>query len=174
MIVFDKAPVLSKFTGVNMKCMYCGCEDSKVIDSRSTDDGKSIRRRRECIKCGKRFTTFETVEVIPFLVIKRDGTRQLYDRTKLKNGILRSCEKRPISMAQIDAVVDSIEKNLFNSLEQEVTSQKIGDLVMEELKVLDEVAYIRFAAVYRQFKDSATFFEEMQKIFAPTSNKRKK
>lgn len=174
MIVFDEAPVLSKFTGVNMKCMYCGCEDSKVIDSRSTDDGKSIRRRRECIKCGKRFTTFETVEVIPFLVIKRDGTRQLYDRTKLKNGILRSCEKRPISMAQIDAVVDSIEKNLFNSLEQEVTSQKIGDLVMEELKVLDEVAYIRFAAVYRQFKDSATFFEEMQKIFAPTSNKRKK
>jgi len=174
MIVFDKAPVFSKFTGVNMKCMYCGCEDSKVIDSRSTDDGKSIRRRRECIKCGKRFTTFETVEVIPFLVIKRDGTRQLYDRTKLKNGILRSCEKRPISMAQIDAVVDSIEKNLFNSLEQEVTSQKIGDLVMEELKVLDEVAYIRFAAVYRQFKDSATFFEEMQKIFAPTSNKRKK
>ena len=174
MIVFDKAPVLSKFTGVNMKCMYCGCEDSKVSDSRSTDDGKSIRRRRECIKCGKRFTTFETVEVIPFLVIKRDGTRQLYDRTKLKNGILRSCEKRPISMAQIDAVVDSIEKNLFNSLEQEVTSQKIGDLVMEELKVLDEVAYIRFAAVYRQFKDSATFFEEMQKIFAPTSNKRKK
>ena len=174
MTVFDKAPVLSKFTGVNMKCMYCGCEDSKVIDSRSTDDGKSIRRRRECIKCGKRFTTFETVEVIPFLVIKRDGTRQLYDRTKLKNGILRSCEKRPISMAQIDAVVDSIEKNLFNSLEQEVTSQKIGDLVMEELKVLDEVAYIRFAAVYRQFKDSATCFEEMQKIFAPTSNKRKK
>lgn len=157
-----------------MKCMYCGCEDSKVIDSRSTDDGKSIRRRRECIKCGKRFTTFETVEVIPFLVIKRDGTRQLYDRTKLKNGILRSCEKRPISMAQIDAVVDSIEKTLFNSLEQEVTSQKIGDLVMEQLKVLDEVAYIRFAAVYRQFKDSATFFEEMQKIFAPTYNKRNK
>ena len=157
-----------------MKCMYCGCEDSKVIDSRSTDDGKSIRRRRECIKCGKRFTTFETVEVIPFLVIKRDGTRQLYDRSKLKNGILRSCEKRPISMAQIDAVVDSIEKSLFNSLEQEVTSQKIGDLVMEELKNLDEVAYIRFAAVYRQFKDSATFFEEMQKIFAPTTSRRKK
>ncbi len=157
-----------------MKCMYCGCEDSKVIDSRSTDDGKSIRRRRECSHCGKRFTTFETVEVIPFLVIKRDGTRQLYDRSKLKNGILRSCEKRPISMAQIDAVVDNIEKSLFNSLEQEVTSQKIGDLVMEELKLLDEVAYIRFAAVYRQFKDSATFFEEMQKIFAPTTNKRKK
>lgn len=157
-----------------MKCMYCGCEDSKVIDSRSTDDGNSIRRRRECTNCGKRFTTFETVEVIPFLVIKRDGTRQLYERTKLKNGILRSCEKRPISMAQVDAVVDNIEKALFNSLEQEVTSQKIGDLVMEELKNLDEVAYIRFAAVYRQFKDSATFFEEMQKIFNTTTVKRKK
>ncbi len=157
-----------------MKCMYCGCEDSKVIDSRSTDDGNSIRRRRECTNCGRRFTTFETVEVIPFLVIKRDGTRQLYERTKLKNGILRSCEKRPISMAQVDAVVDNIEKVLFNSLEQEVTSQKIGDLVMEELKNLDEVAYIRFAAVYRQFKDSATFFEEMQKIFTTTTVKRKK
>ena len=154
--------------------MYCGCEDSKVIDSRSTDDGNSIRRRRECTNCGRRFTTFETVEVIPFLVIKRDGTRQLYERTKLKNGILRSCEKRPISMAQVDAVVDNIEKVLFNSLEQEVTSQKIGDLVMEELKNLDEVAYIRFAAVYRQFKDSATFFEEMQKIFNTTTVKRKK
>lgn len=157
-----------------MKCMYCGCEDSKVIDSRSTDDGNSIRRRRECTNCGRRFTTFETVEVIPFLVIKRDGTRQLYERTKLKNGILRSCEKRPISMAQVDTVVDNIEKVLFNSLEQEVTSQKIGDLVMEELKNLDEVAYIRFAAVYRQFKDSATFFEEMQKIFTTTTVKRKK
>ena len=149
-----------------MKCMYCGCEDSKVIDSRSTDDAKSIRRRRECIKCGKRFTTFETVEVIPFLVIKRDGTRQLYDRTKLKNGILRSCEKRPISMAQIDAVVDSIEKFLFNSLEQEVTSQKIGDLVMGQLKQLDEVAYIRFAAVYRQFKDLGAFMDELKKMLA--------
>ncbi len=156
-----------------MKCIYCGCADSKVIDSRSTEDGKSIRRRRECISCGKRFTTFETVEVVPFLVIKRDGTRQSYDRAKLKNGILRSCEKRPISMAQIDGIVDNIEKVLFNSLEQEVTSQRIGDLVMEELKQLDEVAYIRFAAVYRQFKDSATFFEEMQKIFAPTKKTKK-
>ncbi len=148
-----------------MKCMYCGCEDSKVIDSRSTDDGKSIRRRRECIACGKRFTTFETIETVPFLVIKRDGTRQIYDRSKIKNGILRACEKRPISMAQIDAVVDNIEKALYNSLDEEITSQKIGDLVMEQLKELDEVAYIRFAAVYRQFKDSATFFEEMNKIF---------
>ena len=148
-----------------MKCMYCGCEDSKVIDSRSTDDGRSIRRRRECVQCGKRFTTFETIEISPFLIVKRDGTRQLYDRNKLKNGILRSCEKRPISMAQIDKIVDNIEKTLYNSLEEEVTSQKIGDLVMDELKQLDEVAYIRFAAVYRQFKDSATFFEEMKKLF---------
>ena len=148
-----------------MKCMYCGCEDSKVIDSRYTDDGRSIRRRRECVQCGKRFTTFETIEISPFLIVKRDGTRQLYDRSKLKNGILRSCEKRPISMAQIDKIVDNIEKTLYNSLEEEVTSQKIGDLVMDELKQLDEVAYIRFAAVYRQFKDSATFFEEMKKLF---------
>ena len=157
-----------------MKCMYCGCEDSKVIDSRSTDDGKSIRRRRECTACGKRFTTFETIETVSFLVVKRDGTRQGYDRTKLKNGILRACEKRPISMAQIDGVVASIEKSLYNSLDEEITSQKIGDLVMEELKNLDEVAYIRFAAVYRQFKDSATFFEEMSKIFNTGTKGKKK
>ena len=154
--------------------MYCGCEDSKVIDSRSTDDGKSIRRRRECTACGKRFTTFETIETVSFLVVKRDGTRQGYDRTKLKNGILRACEKRPISMAQIDAIVASIEKSLYNSLDEEITSQKIGDLVMEQLKELDEVAYIRFAAVYRQFKDSATFFEEMSKIFNTGSKGKKK
>lgn len=158
-----------------MKCMYCGCEDSKVIDSRSTEDGKSIRRRRECSNCGKRFTTFETIEIVPFLVVKRDGTRQSYDRTKLKKGILRSCEKRPISMAQIDQIVESVEKQLYNSLEQEITSSRIGDLVMEELKPLDEVAYIRFAAVYRQFKDSATFFEEMSRIFGqPPKGKKKK
>lgn len=157
-----------------MKCMFCGCEDSKVIDSRSTDDGKSIRRRRECVACGRRFTTFETIETVPFLVIKRDGTRQLYEREKLKNGIIRACEKRPISMQQIDQVVDNIEKSLYNSLEQEVSSQKIGDLVMAELKVVDEVAYIRFAAVYRQFKDSATFIEEMRKIFETTDTGRKK
>ena len=157
-----------------MKCMYCGCEDSKVIDSRSTDDGRSIRRRRECTACGKRFTTFETIETVSFLVIKRDGTRQSYDRAKLKNGILRACEKRPISMAQIDAVVNAIEKSLYNSLDEEITSQKIGDLVMEQLKDLDEVSYIRFAAVYRQFKDSATFFEEMSKIFNTGSKGKKK
>lgn len=157
-----------------MKCMYCGCEDSKVIDSRSTDDGRSIRRRRECIACGKRFTTFETIETVPFLVIKRDGTRQIYDRSKIKNGVLRACEKRPISMAQIDELVDNVEKMLYNSLDEEITSQKIGDMVMEQLKELDDVAYIRFAAVYRQFKDSATFFEEMSKIFNTGKGKKKR
>lgn len=157
-----------------MKCMFCGCEDSKVIDSRSTDDGKSIRRRRECTDCGRRFTTFETIEIVPFLIVKRDGTRQSYDRSKLKNGILRSCEKRPISMLQIDMIVDDIEKSLYNSLDEEVTSLKIGDMVMERLKNVDEVAYIRFAAVYRQFKDSATFFEEMSKIFNNGAKSKKK
>ena len=157
-----------------MKCMYCGCEDSKVIDSRSTDDGTSIRRRRECTACGKRCTTFETLETVSFLVVKRDGTRQSYDRSKLKNGIVRACEKRPISMAEIDAVVNAIEKSLYNSLDEEITSCKIGDLVMEQLKEVDEVAYIRFAAVYRQFKDSATFFEEMSKIFNTSPKGKKK
>ena len=152
--------------------MYCGCEDSKVIDSRSTDDGRSIRRRRECVNCGKRFTTFETIEIAPILIVKRDGTRQQYDRNKLKSGILRSCEKRPISMAQIDDIVSRIEKNLYNSLEEEVTSKKIGDLVMEELKQIDDVAYIRFAAVYRQVKDSQTFFDEMKKMFETKEGKK--
>ena len=155
-----------------MKCMYCGCEDSKVIDSRSTDDGRSIRRRRECVNCGKRFTTFETIEIAPILIVKRDGTRQQYDHNKLKNGIVRSCEKRPISMAQIDDIVARIEKSLYNSLEEEVTSKKIGDLVMEELKQIDDVAYIRFAAVYRQFKDSQTFFDEMKKMFETKEGKK--
>lgn len=152
--------------------MYCGCEDSKVIDSRSTDDGRSIRRRRECVNCGKRFTTFETIEIAPILIVKRDGTRQQYDRNKLKNGIVRSCEKRPISMAQIDDIVARIEKSLYNSLEEEVTSKKIGDLVMEELKQIDDVAYIHFAAVYRQFKDSQTFFDEMKKMFETKEGKK--
>ena len=147
-----------------MKCMYCGCEDSKVIDSRSTDDGRSIRRRRECSNCGRRFTTFETIESVPLLVVKRDGTRQLFEKEKLKNGIIRACEKRPISMAQIEGVADNIEKALYNSLEQEVSSQKIGDLVMQELKTLDEVAYIRFASVYRDFQDANSFVRELERL----------
>ena len=153
--------------------MFCGCEDSKVIDSRSTEDGRSIRRRRECTQCGRRFTTFETIELSPFLIIKRDGTRQLYDRSKLKNGIMRACEKRPISMSQIEGMVDNIEKTLYNSLEEEVTSKRLGELVMDELKPVDEVAYIRFAAVYRQFKDSQTFFDEMHKIFDDNTKHKK-
>ncbi|MBO5773148.1 MAG: transcriptional repressor NrdR [Clostridia bacterium] len=156
-----------------MRCLYCGHEDNKVIDSRPTDDGRAIRRRRECVKCGRRFTTFETIEMVPMLVVKRDGTRQQFEKVKLKNGILRACEKRKISMAQIDDMVDYIEKELFNSLDSEISSQKIGDMVMEKLKDVDEVAYIRFAAVYKQFKDSNTFFEEMSKIFPNSGNNKK-
>lgn len=147
-----------------MKCIYCGCEDSKVIDSRPTEDGNAIRRRRECIGCGKRFTTFETIETTPLIVVKNSGMRQPFDKNKLKNGIIKACEKRPVSVADIEKLVDGIEKQLYNSLEQEISSKKIGELVMDGLKELDDVAYIRFASVYRQFKDSATFFEEMSKL----------
>ncbi|MDD3831203.1 MAG: transcriptional regulator NrdR [Clostridia bacterium] len=153
-----------------MRCVYCGCEESKVIDSRSIEEGNAIRRRRECVKCGKRFTTFETVETTPLLVIKNSGVRQPYDKNKLKNGILKACEKRPVAMCVVDNLVDEITKQLYNSLEQEVSSKKIGELVMSGLKGIDEVAYIRFASVYRQFKDSATFIEEMKKIFEQSSN----
>ncbi|MDD4832192.1 MAG: transcriptional regulator NrdR [Clostridia bacterium] len=148
-----------------MRCVFCGCEDSKVIDSRPTDDGKSIRRRRECIGCGKRFTTFETIETTPLIVVKSSGVRQQFDKNKVKNGIIKACEKRPVSMSEIDKLVDSVEKQLYNSLDQEISSKKIGEFVMNGLKDIDEVAYIRFASVYRQFKDSATFFEEMSKLF---------
>lgn len=145
-----------------MKCMYCGCLDSKVIDSRLNEDGTSIRRRRECINCGKRFTTYETIETTPILVIKRNGTRQALDVNKIKSGIIRACEKRPVPMAEIEKIVSDIEKHIHNSLEQEISSQQIGELVMEKLKNLDEVAYVRFASVYRQFKDINTFLSEIQ------------
>ena len=144
--------------------MFCGCNDSKVIDSRPVDEFNAIRRRRECIACGKRFTTYETVETTPILVIKSNGTRQTFDVNKIKSGIIRSCEKRPVPMQKIDLLVNSIEKTLYNSLEQEVPSKKIGELVMNGLKDIDEVAYIRFASVYRQFKDSSTFLQEIQKL----------
>ena len=147
-----------------MRCIFCGCEESKVIDSRSTDEGNAIRRRRECMGCGRRFTTFETIETTPILVVKNNGMRQQFDKNKIKNGIIKSCEKRPVEMSAVDKLVDDIEKQIYNSLEQEVTSKKIGELVMEGLKSIDEVAYIRFASVYRQFKDPATFFEEMSKL----------
>ena len=140
-----------------MKCIYCGFEDSKVIDSRSTDEQNSIRRRRECLKCSKRFTTYETVETVPILVIKTDGSRQPFEREKIKRGIIKACEKRPITMQQIDKIVDDVEKQIHNSLEQEVSSNVIGEAVMESLKKLDEVAYVRFASVYRKFKDISNF-----------------
>jgi len=147
-----------------MKCLYCGCEDSKVIDSRSADEGRTIRRRRECINCGRRFTTYETIEDTPVLVVKSSGLRQAYDAQKVKNGIIKSCEKRPVSMSAIDDMVSVVTKKVYNSMEQEVSSKLIGELVMEELKKYDEVAYVRYASVYRSFKDIESFMQELQKL----------
>ena len=147
-----------------MKCMYCGHTDSKVIDSRPSDDGTAIRRRRECSNCGKRFTTYETVETTPILVIKANGNRQAFDANKLKNGIIKSCEKRPVPMWKIDELVENIQKKIYNSLEQEVTSKKLGEMVMEGLKEIDEVAYVRFASVYRSFTDTTSFMKELEKM----------
>lgn len=147
-----------------MKCMFCGCLDDKVIDSRVIDDGTAIRRRRECINCGKRFTTYEKIETTPIMVIKSSGVRQAFDRDKIKAGIIKACEKRPISMQKIDELVDTIEKQVLNTLETEVPSSLIGELVMEGLKKLDEVAYVRFAAVYRSFKDVNSFLSELESL----------
>ncbi len=147
-----------------MRCMYCGCEDSKVIDSRSADEGRTIRRRRECIKCGKRFTTYETIEDTPVLVIKSSGNRQAYDAQKVKSGIIKSCEKRPVSMSKIDELVDSITKRVYNSMEQEISSKDIGEMVMDGLKNIDEVAYVRYASVYRKFTDISSFMAELEKM----------
>ena len=147
-----------------MKCPFCSFEDSKVVDSRPTDEGTSIRRRRECLHCGKRFTTYETVERMPLMLIKRDGTRQAYDRQKLLNGLVKACEKRPVSPMQLEQIVDHGEQKLFGSLESEVSSKVIGELVMEQLRKVDEVAYVRFASVYRQFKDINTFMEELNTL----------
>lgn len=149
-----------------MKCIYCGCEDSKVIDSRSADEGRTIRRRRECISCGKRFTTYETIEDTPVLVVKNSGTRQAYDPLKVKSGIIKACEKRPVSMDKIEKLVDDITKRIYNSMEQEISSQQIGEMVMEGLKNLDEVAYVRYASVYRSFTDIDSFMKELQKLMA--------
>ena len=149
-----------------MKCPFCSYEESKVIDSRPTDEGEKIRRRRECISCGKRFTTYEIIESVPIIVVKKDKSRQAFDRVKLFNGMLRACEKRPVSIEQIDKVVSEIEAELQNSLDREVTSVHIGELVMDKLKGLDEVAYVRFASVYRQFKDINTFMDELTKLLA--------
>lgn len=147
-----------------MKCIYCGSPDSKVIDSRSADDDTTIRRRRECVNCGKRFTTYETVENTPVFVVKSDGTRQLFDPQKIRTGVLKATEKRKVSLSDVDALVDGVTKQIYNSMAQEVTSKKIGEMVMERLKNLDEVAYVRYASVYRSFKDLPTFMEELQKL----------
>ncbi|MBR5192648.1 MAG: transcriptional repressor NrdR [Clostridia bacterium] len=147
-----------------MKCMFCGCIESKVVDSRSTEDGTIIRRRRECLQCGKRFTTYETVENTPILVVKSSGARQVFDPNKVKSGIIKACEKRPVSMAKIDALVESIQKKIYNSLAQEIQSKEIGEMVMEGLKEIDEVAYVRFASVYRSFTDISSFMSELQKM----------
>lgn len=147
-----------------MKCPYCSYEESKVIDSRSADDGERIRRRRECLKCGKRFTTHEVIETVPLIVVKRDKSREVFDRNKLTAGLLRACEKRPVSIEQIENMVNSIETKLQSSLDREITTMQIGELAMEQLKSIDEVAYVRFASVYRQFKDINTFMEELNKL----------
>lgn len=147
-----------------MKCPYCSHGEDKVIDSRPTDEGATIRRRRECLNCHKRYTTYEKVEYLPIMVIKKDGSRQPYDREKVRKGILRACEKRSVSISQIENILDAIEAQISNSLEREVTSAFIGELVMEKLRDLDEVAYVRFASVYRQFKDINTFMNELNKL----------
>ena len=147
-----------------MKCPYCSYEESKVIDSRSADDGERIRRRRECISCQKRFTTYEIIESVPVIVVKKDKSREAFDRNKLLGGMLRACEKRPVPITAIEKAVSDIEADLQNSLDREVTSVHIGELAMDKLKELDEVAYVRFASVYRQFKDINTFMEELNKL----------
>ncbi len=145
-----------------MKCPACGFVESKVLDSRPTDEGEAIRRRRECLSCQKRFTTYERLEVMPIIVVKKDKSREAFDRNKILNGMIRACEKRPVSLAVIERAVADIESNLNNSLQSEVSSTVIGELVMEALKGIDEVAYVRFASVYRQFKDINTFMDELK------------
>ena len=147
-----------------MKCLYCSCTDSKVIDSRATDDDKAIRRRRECTSCGRRFTTFETIEVTPVLVVKNNGTRESFNAEKIRNGIVKSCEKRPVSATEIDGMVADISKEVYNSMESEISTKAIGEMVMERLKKVDEVAYVRYASVYRSFKDLSSFMAELKQM----------
>ncbi len=147
-----------------MKCAYCGCTQSRVVDSRQNEDGTSIRRRRECEKCGRRFTTYERIELVPLMIIKKDQTREAFDVEKLRSGIVKSCEKRPVSLGEIDELVREIERRLNNQPDAEITSKMVGELVMEGLKKLDEVAYVRFASVYRQFRDIQSFRDELNKL----------
>ena len=149
-----------------MKCPYCGYKESKVIDSRPAEEGSSIRRRRECLSCAKRFTTYETVESLPMVVIKKDGSRQSFDKRKVLNGMISACEKRPVPFEVLEQKADEIEQTLQNSLEREVSTEYIGELVMDKLRAVDEVAYVRFASVYRQFKDINTFMSELSKLLS--------
>ncbi|MBP1743871.1 MAG: ATP-cone domain protein [Firmicutes bacterium] len=149
-----------------MKCPFCGYGDSKVVDSRSTDDDVSIRRRRECLSCGKRYTTYEKIEDIPILVIKRNMNREYFDRNKIIGGLLKACQKRPVSRSQIENIADEVEKRITNEMLTEVKSEYIGELIMDQLKKIDEVAYVRFASVYRQFKDVNTFLEEIKNLMS--------
>lgn len=146
-----------------MKCIYCGCTESRVVDSRPTEDG-TIRRRRECEGCKRRFTTYEKIEMLPILVVKKDNRREQFDAAKIRSGILRACEKRPVSLAEIEQLVNKIETDVYQQVDQEITSEAIGVMVMDGLRSLDEVAYVRFASVYRQFKDIESFMEELQQI----------
>ena len=149
-----------------MKCPYCGYKESKVVDSRPADEGNSIRRRRECLACEKRFTTYETMESLPMVVIKKDGSRQSFDRNKVLSSMLRACEKRTVPLAKLEQMTDEIEQSLQNNLEREITTDMVGEQVMEKLREVDEVAYVRFASVYRQFKDIDTFMAELNKLLA--------
>ena len=154
-----------------MKCPYCSDDDTRVIDSRPVDDNNSIRRRRICDKCGRRFTTYEKIETIPLVVIKKDNNRETYDRAKLESGILRACHKRPVSVSQIKAAVDEIEAKIYDREEKEISSEEIGELVMEKIHNLDPVAYVRFASVYREFKDAETFMDELKKLLKTEKKK---
>ena len=147
-----------------MKCPYCSGTESRVIDSRPAEDSEKIRRRRECLSCGRRFTTYEMVENTPLIVVKKDKSRQMFERNKLLNGLMRACEKRPVSLEVLERIVDEIESEILNSLEREVTSRKIGEMAMEKLKKVDEIAYVRFASVYRQFADVNSFMDEITRL----------
>jgi len=155
--------------GSYMKCPFCGYVDSKVVDTRPADEGVSIRRRRECLKCQRRFTTYEIVESLPLIVIKKDGSRQAFDRNKLLGGLFKACEKRPVSLQTLERLVDEVEAHFQNSLQREVESRQIGELVMDKLKRIDEIAYVRFASVYRQFKDINSFIVELNRLKAENS-----
>lgn len=152
-----------------MKCLYCNATESRVIDSRPTDEGLAIRRRRECVNCGRRFTTYEKIETVQIMVVKKDGSREAFDADKIRRGLIKACEKRPVAMHDVDALVRDVEQQIMNSLEQEVSSARIGEMVMERLRNLDEVAYVRFASVYRSFCDINTFMEELKSLLGKQS-----